>query len=339
LVDGARPDHLKKANPGGEPGNKRKKEKTMRKKLSLLACAVLVSGGIASWAQASPYATELVYASPSLSGNSLYNDPYAVLGAPATNFNSGWGGKTSRVKLVEPAYNVGLNGEKLITTLRRDQVIVVGFDNPIENDPRNPYGIDFLVFGNAMYTGSGSVSDATNMNTYMLSGGGVFNGGGWFEEALVSVSQGPEYEGQDPLEWTWYSFDEGPYGDGPYPTNSYLWDAENATWTDTLSDFTRPVNPDVFGALYGQTNVSAADAIAAYQGSGGGTGFDLDDLYELHGVQLDWIQYIKVEGTALHKEGEIDAFADVAPVPVPGAIWLLGAGVIALSGLGRRRAA
>ncbi|MGI6655732.1 MAG: hypothetical protein ACOX5Z_02680 [Desulfobulbus sp.] len=28
-----------------------------------------------------------------------------------------------------------------------------------------------------------------------------------------------------------------------------------------------------------------------------------------------------------------------APVPVPGAIWLLGAGVIALSGLGRRRAA
>ncbi|MGI6655735.1 MAG: hypothetical protein ACOX5Z_02695 [Desulfobulbus sp.] len=33
-------------------------------------------------------------------------------------------------------------------------------------------------------------------------------------------------------------------------------------------------------------------------------------------------------------------FADPpAPVPVPGAIWLLGAGVIALSGLGRRRAA
>jgi hypothetical protein len=310
---------------------------------------VLVSGGIASWAQASPYATELVYASPTLIGSHSFNDPSAVLGAPATDIKV-WGETyTSRVNsVVSPPFGVGVNNEKLVTTLERDQIIVVGFDHPIENDPRNPHGYDFLVFDNSWYAGSASVvSDATDMNTYMLPGsGGVFDmgrvlvkGGEGDGGVLVSVSQGPQYEGQDPLEWTWYSFDNGPYGGGPYPTNSYLWDAENARWTDTLSDFTRPVDPDVFGALLGQTDVTAADVIAAYQGSGGGTGFDLDDLYDLHGVQLDWIQYIKVEGTDLHHNGRIDAFSDVAPVPVPGAIWLVGAGVIALSGLGRRRAA
>ncbi|BBO82853.1 hypothetical protein DSCO28_34190 [Desulfosarcina ovata subsp. sediminis] len=64
-----------------------------------------------------------------------------------------------------------------------------------------------LVFDNSFYSGSGYVSDETNMNTYQL------GGGGWFENVTVSVSQGPEYEGQDPSEWTWYTYSSGPYGD------------------------------------------------------------------------------------------------------------------------------
>ena len=293
--------------------------------------------GMAIFALAAPafgayYATEMVSYSDTLTGSSLYNDPYAVLGAPTTNFANTWGSAaTARVKLVEPAYNVDLNGDKVITTLNTGQEIVVGFDHQVMNDPDNPYGIDFLVFGNGFYTGSGTVSDTSNMNTYMLSGGGTFDGAGWFENVLVSVSQGPEYEGQDQSEWTWYTFSDGPYGDNAYPTQAYLWDAENAEWTDTLSDFTMPVNPDVFDELLGQSGVSAADAIAAYNGSGGGTGFDLDEF------GLDWIQYIKVEGADGFAGGEIDAFTDVAPVPVPAAIWLLGSGLIGLVGVRRYR--
>ncbi|MBN1906185.1 MAG: hypothetical protein JW927_13925 [Deltaproteobacteria bacterium] len=290
----------------------------------------------------SPYATDLISYSSTLTGSSLYNDPNAVIGAPATDFKNTWGSAaTAHVKLVEPAYNVGLDGSKLITTLNNGQYIVAGFDHQVMNDPNNPFGLDFLVFGNAFYTGSGSVSDASNMSTYMLSGGSSFNGAGFFENVVVSVSQGPAYEGQDQSQWTWYAYSNGPYGDNAYPTHAYEWDqaqydATGNGWTTNLMDFTKPVDPDVFGALLGQTGVSAADAIEAYQGSGGGTGFDLDDLYLLYGVELDWIQYIKVEGISGYSGGEIDAFSDVAPVPIPGAIWLLGTGVMCLIGIRRR---
>lgn len=289
--------------------------------LVLLSALFFFGAGTAA---ASPYATEVVSYSSTLTGSSLYNDPYAVLGAPATNFANTWGSATtSRVKLVEPAYNVGLSGEKLITTLNQGQSIVVKFDHQVTDDPDNPYGVDFLVFGNSFYTGSGTVSDASNMNTYMLSGGGFFGGAGFFEDVVVSVSQ----DGVN-----WYTYSNGPYGDNAYPTNAYLWNADDAVWTNTVSDFTKPVNPAVFSALLGHSGVSAADAIAAYQGSGGGTGFDLAES------GYSWIQYIRVEGISGHSGGEIDAFADVAPVPIPGALWLLGTGILGLAGFRRRRA-
>ena len=36
--------------------------------------------------------------------------------------------------------------------------IVLGFDRPIKNDPRHPYGIDFTIIGNAISSGSSNES-------------------------------------------------------------------------------------------------------------------------------------------------------------------------------------
>ncbi len=266
----------------------------------------------------SDFAVELVDYSSSLTGSFLYNDPYAVLGKPSTNFqNSGFSPATGRVKLVEPAWNVGLDGEKLITTLNTDEYVTVKFDHRVEDDPLNPYGIDLIVFGNSFYVGSGFVSDLSDMETYMLVGGA------WFEGLVVSVSQDGE---------TWYTYDSGPYCDAAFPTQAYLWDSENGEWTDTESDFTKPVDPDLAETLLAG-GMSAADAIALYNGSGGGTGFDLAES------DYDWIQYVKVEGISGFSGGEVDAFADVAPastVPVPAAVWLLGSGLLGVIGIRRK---
>ena len=67
--------------------------------------------------------------------------------------------------------------------------------------------------------------------------------------------------------------------------------------------------------------MSTADAIDLYDGSAGGTGFDLKDLdpnaYEALAIDPNtrqkWIQYIKVDylpGSSY--AGEIDGFSDVA---------------------------
>jgi hypothetical protein len=276
---------------------------------ALMLCGLLAAAGTPAFAAYSPYAAEVVDSSGPF-GRSPYDDPASVLGKPSTGFYDSWSKTTSRVKMVEPAYNTDVDGNKLITTLNSGSYITVKFDHRVEDDVNNPFGLDFLVFGNAFYTGSGMVNDKSDMNSYSLTGG-IFA-----EPVTVSVSQ----DGLD-----WYTYINGPFGDAAFPTQAYEWDSANSKWTDNEMDFTKPVDPSIAATLEAG-GLTVAQAIAMYDGSGGGTGFDLKDS------GFDWIQYIKVEGAG----GEIDGFSDVAAVPLPGAFWLLGSGFLGLVGIARR---
>lgn len=257
----------------------------------------------------SPYAVELAAAQAPF-GPPPYDDPLAVLGEPASlavNFDPIIGNAPFHVKLVEPAYNRDVDGRKVIVTLNRQSVngnyvygsLTVKFDHLIQDDPANPYGVDFQVFGNTFYVGSDFVGDASDMRAYNLVGG-VFD-----EPLLVSVS---------PDGVNWYTYTNGPFCDTTFPTHGYEWDAaqHDATgngWTKKRMDFTKPVNPalaNVLGAVGG--TLPAVDAIKLYAGSGGGTGFDLAE------TGFESIQYIRVEAAAGYYAGEVDAFSDVRPM-------------------------
>jgi hypothetical protein len=263
----------------------------------------------------SPYATSIVQAQGPF-GPAPYNDPSAVLGMPATDFYDPFGvfsgGDHFRfVKLVEPAFNLSTNqSTKLITTLSSgasNSYIIASFDQPIQDDPAHPYGIDFIVFGNAFYGASGATHDEANMNTLMV------GGGGFLEPLKVSVS--PGYTGlpgeviNEPTTWPWYRYDNGPFADTEFPTHAYKWNRAQTNWSAERMDFTKPVNPALTNVIHpGGTSLSAADAIDYYNGSGGGTGFDL----RVSGFTT--VRYVKVEGISPdYSDGEVDAFAAVRP--------------------------
>ena len=285
------------------------------KVLKFLVCllAVLLLTGAANTVWASPFATNVVSFNGPF-GGSPYDDPNSVLGKPTTWIKGDdVGGYDMACSMVYPAWNTSPAPElnKLITTLNSGAYIIAEFDHNVVDNPLNPYGIDFIVYGNSFFVGTeGMVYHDTNMEDYHIKDGGIFK-----EPVTVSVS---------PNLTDWYTYIAGPFGDDYFPTNAFEWDRDADAWGAEL-DWTKPVNPllgaDDFAGL------SVADAIDLYDGSAGGAGFDLAES------GFEWIRYIKVENTG--HAGEIDGFSDVAPVPIPGAVWLLGSGLLGLIGLRR----
>jgi hypothetical protein len=277
-----------------------------RRKAPIAATFILAASAFPTFG--SPFATQVV-SSTGLNATGLYDDPASVLGKPTTRFDGSFGGAPDlhRAKLIEGIFNYGPGGptEKLLTTINAGQQVTVRFDHRVEDDPANPFGLDLIVFGNAFFggtAGSGFPSETTNLNTFTLAGS-VFA-----EPMKVSVSQ-------DGVNFV--TFDAGPYADGLFPTNAYRWDRAAARWTGEAAVFTKPVNPALTPADF--AGKTAADALDLYDGSGGGTGFDLA------AVGLPWIEYVRVEGVTGFAGGEIDAVADVSPVPEPAGVALIAA--------------
>lgn len=234
-------------------------------------------------------------------GSSPYDDPNSVLGKPTTKIYS-LSFEIFSCSLVYPAYNTDPNYNKLITTLGDGAEIVVKFDHKVADDAGNPYGIDFIVFGNSKFEAIGFVEFDTDIDEYFLR-----DPTSVFAEAVtISVAQHPN--------GPWYTFIDGPYGDANFPTNAFAWDRDANDWDEELN-WLRPVDPNL--AIGDFDGLSAADVIDLYNGSAGGTSFDLKDLepndYAALASDPDtgqkWIQYIKVQSSY---NGEIDGFSDVA---------------------------
>ena len=291
----------------------------LRRKRAAFVAAVTGSACITNAAYTfdpNDFAVEVV-SSTGLANTTPYNTPQAVLGRPTMRFNNSANPNVTdlrRAKLVEGVFNTGPAGEKLITTIAAGTQVTVRMGRAVTDDPLNPFGVDFIVFGNSFFAGSGGfIGDDANLNLDTL-GGTLFA-----ENTKVSVS---------PDNVSWYTYDSGPYADSAFPTNSYLWNSATASWREIESNPTLPVNPSLLASVAGKTAGNVLDTI--YKGSAGGTGFDLA------ATGFSSIQYIKVQGVAGFSGGEVDAFADVrasAVVPEP-----MTAGAIAIGfSLARRR--
>ena len=176
--------------------------------------------------------------------------------------------------------------------------LTVEFDEPVVDDPNNPFGIDLLVFGNSFFRTNDFNFDQDTTVTGIASEGGE-----------IQVSQ-------DGIEFVTVP---NVIADGFFPTNAYA-DTDDFFGgpMQVPADFTKPVDPN-----FDPTGLGAAATLAGYDGSGGGAGVDIAT------VGFSSIRFVKVVNPiGSTATPEIDAFADVTPVPEPGGGSLLLAGLV-----------
>lgn len=272
----------------------------------LLALTLLAGAVATAPAQQDTWPVDVV--GWSLLGPSPYDAPASVLGPPATAvFDPGFPpfvpSKLFAPSLVQGAYERAPDASKLVTTILEGGHITVQFDPPLQDDPLNWYGRDFIVFGNSMFSSIGYVGDDSSMESVRLKSGYE---GNW-DPMEVSVSQNG---------LTWHTF-ESLRADDFAPTQAFAWDWTAGGWGAAM-DVTKPVSPAVSRGDF--AGLTAAEAIDLYQGSAGGTAFDLADLEKLPAdpsTGLRWARYVRISSNVQDEdgfvlEGEVDAVARVS---------------------------
>ncbi len=228
-----------------------------------------------------------------------FNNPANALGRPTVdttgdNWNVVWPFLPAPVVDVYPSFR-----SFELVTVGDGGRLIVRFNHPVRDDENNPYGVDFIVFGNAQQkSGTGLFWQNKNPTTFIVNSSEFIGA----DEAIVSVSQ-------DGINW--YSFSSGPYADSFAPTFGRVYDGNNPDqsigswnlWWGYPTDPTLPLDT----ALTPQNFVgkSVAEISQMYGESAGGTGFDLSES------GMEWIEYVKSEGRN-GSTPEVDAVADVS---------------------------
>jgi hypothetical protein len=276
-------------------------EKKVKSKTFFISIILLSIFNWAGTAFASNYATSVVHYTPG--SNATLVDPDSALGPP-TRTTAGWLSGDLDVTMFNPPWQ----GSELVQ-IGAGGSLKLGFDHKVLDDPKNWFGLDFIVFGNAFLPDS-SFPD------------GVAEPVG-AEPSKIRVSQ-------DNI--TWYDI-PGIYGDDLFPTQGFMdTSIPYANDGSTPSNFLKPVDPALTGTYVGMVY---DQLLTVYAGSGGGTGIDISWAVNSEGQpgNLGWIQYVELWQPAGDAwDAEIDAISDVSAVPIPGAAWLLLSGFATMVG-------
>ncbi len=253
-----------------------------------------------------------------------FDDPTTALGRPTVDTTGDdWSIPLDSPTPVVPVYPPFRQFEAVF--LGEGGSITLAFNHRVSDDEHNPYGVDFIVFGNApQAVASGQTWDNSDPSAIFVGGADSS------EPGIVSVSQ-------DGV--VWYSFttdpnfmagdpnfirlpadaQDGPFCDGFAPTLGRVYDpcyadtslgAWNRWWAEPTNP-TLPVDPNLsFKALAGR---SVARVAQYYDDSAGGTGYDLArlDLPVDPNTQTKWFRFIRIDDAPGGGAPEIDAVSDV----------------------------
>jgi hypothetical protein len=241
--------------------------------------------------------------------NDPFDSPAAALGRPTvdtTGDNAPIPEATAAP--VVPVYSAFRAFE--LTGIAAGGHLEVAFDHRVLDHPANPYGADFIVFGNTWQSINQNSTSWTNGNPSATRTAGTCNR----EQGRVLVSQ-------DGTNWIAYPHAEAdPGADDFAPTLGRVYDTNRVdeslggwnAWWGGATDPTVPLDPALTPAEW--NNFSVAELAQRYRGSAGGTAFDLSGLPLAPDPDTGckWIRYVRIE-RSVQLNVEIDAVADVSP--------------------------
>jgi hypothetical protein len=225
-----------------------------------------------------------------------YNDPTAALGAPTTFIGYQNADPFNPPYQSSDIVGIGTGGS-----------ITLQFNTPIQNNPGNPFGLDFIIFGHAGFNVTNAYDANFNPIGTPATDGSLFTGG--TADVRVSVSA----DGT-----TFYTLNPSltPMVDGLFPT-------------DASGNPFLPVNPSLTAADF--SGLTLAQIESLYNGSAGGAGFDIS--WAIDGsdqsVSLPSIDYIRLDVLNDGTPAYIDAIS-VVPEPTTLALAISGAGLFLL---------
>lgn len=243
-----------------------------RSVLIAIGCAL----GACTSAQAEGFAVSVVAYVPGTSPAPGYTTPASALGEPSRFTSSPW--DAGAVTPFAPAWlpsqvvSIGAGGS-----------LVLELDAPANDDPRNPFGIDLIVFGNSFFTDLGAGAGVC---------GAIAADGG-----IIDVSA-------DGTTWCTVT---NVAADGLFPTRGYLDADPYDDMPGTVeADARVPVDPSHrTEAMYG---MAWPELVSAYGVSAGGAGIDLAAT----GCATARFVRIRVPPPP-HSHVEIDAVSRVRP--------------------------
>jgi len=224
-----------------------------------------------------PYADSVVSYDAGEGGAAGFDNPLAAIGEP-TRF-TGEGVWPSVVSPFNPPFmpselvSIGMGGE-----------LILGFGEPVLDDPANPWGIDLIVFGNTGFI-DGSYPNGVVSGMFSSDGG------------QIEVSA-------NGIQWIVV---EGILADYVWPTCGYV-DSNpyDSLPGSVVTNFELPIDPRL--TVDDVTNVGFDLLHASYGNSGGGVPIDLS------ATGLSAISFVRITADAGSKlSPEIDGIADVAP--------------------------